>query len=230
YWQLEGSFGTSEHGTFDECSHQLERLLGDVIEDQMVSDVPLGAFLSGGIDSSTVVALMQGRAQQAVRTFSIGFDEPGYNEAIHAAEVARHLGTRHTELYVKPDDALQLVLRLPDLYDEPFADSSQLPTFLVSQMTRKHVTVALSGDGGDELFCGYTRYPSVHNRWRSRTKPAGVARRWLSRLPEGATAQAIRTLVPSQRGRSTLAIRHRLKAERALASAADLSDFYRQSV
>ena len=230
YWQLEGSFGTSEHGTFDECSHQLERLLGDVIEDQMVSDVPLGAFLSGGIDSSTVVALMQGRAQQAVRTFSIGFDEPGYNEAIHAAEVARHLGTRHTELYVKPDDALQLVPRLPDLYDEPFADSSQLPTFLVSQMTREHVTVALSGDGGDELFCGYSRYPSVLSRWQNRFSAGSLGRRMAALVPEALAGRAIRAVVPSQRDRSLLAIGHRLKAERAMARAADLSEFYRQSV
>lgn len=231
YWRLEDCFTESwVPENIDAASNHLESLLGSVIEDQMVSDVPLGAFLSGGIDSSTVVALMQARSSQKVRTFSIGFDEPGFNEAEHAAEVARHLGTDHTELYVTPDDALDLVPRLPDLYDEPFADSSQLPTFLVSQMTRKHVTVALSGDGGDELFCGYTRYPSVRNRWRSRNSVSGVARRWVSRLPEGLSARAIRALAPSQRGRSILAIRHRLKAERALASASDLSEFYRQSV
>lgn len=193
YWSLrevaETGLASQYVGTVTNAVNELEALLHKAIAGQMVSDVPLGAFLSGGIDSSTVVALMQAQSPRPIKTFTIGFHEAGYNEAECAKAVAKHLGTDHTELYVTASEAMDVIPILPNLYDEPFSDSSQIPTYLVSRLAKRHVTVSLSGDGGDELFAGYNRYIWGRRIWRQTG--------WMPGSLRQAAAKAAMLLPPS---------------------------------
>lgn len=185
FWTLKESYQIGLEkpfaGTDAEAVDELERLFIRSVTEQSLADVPLGAFLSGGIDSSAVVALMQSQSNRKVKTFSIGFTDQKFNEAEYAKAVAQHLGTDHHELYITSKEALDVIPKLPDIYDEPFADSSQIPTFLVSQLARQHVTVSLSGDAGDELFGGYRHYSNAFTHWSMVSLIPHVLRKSLAR-------------------------------------------------
>jgi asparagine synthase (glutamine-hydrolysing) len=174
YWSVENAVTQAQNniwrGSYEEGVNELETLLLDSVRLRMVADVPLGAFLSGGIDSSLVVALMQKQSTTPVKTFTVGFREDGFNEAQYAKEVAEHLGTEHTEVFLEAKDAYSIIPQLPAMFDEPFADSSQIPTYLVAKIAREHVTVSLSGDGGDEFFAGYSRFEAASRIWNKLDK------------------------------------------------------------
>lgn len=196
---LEKAIAEPFAGSECEAINEVERLLTDSINGCMISDVPIGAFLSGGIDSSIVVALMQANSSRPVRTFSIGFHENKYNEAQHAHDIAKYLRTDHTEFYISETDAMDVVPRLPEMYDEPFADSSQIPTYLVSSLARRHVTVALSGDGGDEVFGGYNRHFIGQSIYKATRLFPGLLRRGV--------ASAVMSVPPVKIERMTSLIR-----------------------
>lgn len=229
YWSLEDCF-SEQVVEFNDASESLENTLISIIDEQMISDAPLGAFLSGGIDSSTIVALMQIQSSRPIKTFTIGFNEPGFNEAEHAKAVAEHLGTEHTELYVSAKDALRVVEKLSAIYDEPFADSSQIPTYLLSSMTKEHVTVALSGDGGDELLCGYSRYLAVSKRWSERNTLKNRAKKVFFSLPGWLLCPIVKLLHNESKGLPRNLLKRKINRERVIMGARSIDDFYRQSV
>ena len=235
YWDLRriACDAVRNRATLDDeaALETLDRLLRDAVKRRMIADVPLGVFLSGGIDSSTVLALMQAQSDRPVKSFTIGFTEAGYDEARHAKRVAAHLGTDHTELYVSADRAMAVLPGLASCFDEPFADSSQVPTYLVSEMTRGHATVVLSGDGGDELFAGYNRYTWANTLWRFM--------RPLPRPPRAVLASLLRAIPPSAWDHLFRAMPQSIRPPRAgdkvhklaaILSLADQDALYRQLV
>lgn len=206
YWDMEEESLKGERnpftGSFAEASEELERLLKESLRGQMLSDVPLGAYLSGGIDSPLVVSLMQELSNNPVKTFTIGFEDPKFNEAQYAKDIAAHLGTDHTELYVTEKELQEVIPQIPQIFTEPFADNSLIPTFLVSKLAKSKVTVSLSGDAGDELFCGYNTYYKCENLWNK-----------INRLPLGLRKAGAATLTPLQKKGSFYRIAECLKAE-----------------
>jgi asparagine synthase (glutamine-hydrolysing) len=215
----------------DEAVARFDDLIHNAVALRMRADVPMGAFLSGGIDSSVIVALMQRQSARQVRSFSIGFEDAAFDESRHAAEVAKHLGTDHLAITVTAHEALEVVPLLSRMYDEPFADSSQIPTYLLAKLTREHVTVALSGDGGDEVFSGYTRYLVFDELWgRLRQLPRPIRRAaatWLPRVP-GAVWRVAGSLAPEAVAEAVSP--HRVRRLIDAFGASSGHDFYRSLV
>ncbi|MGE5639489.1 MAG: asparagine synthase (glutamine-hydrolyzing) [Clostridia bacterium] len=221
YWSLEQVVAAARSSRRpmreDEHLERLEHLLAESVRLRLLADVPVGALLSGGVDSTTIVALAQAASRTPVRTFTAGFEDAALDEAPHAAAVARHLGTTHTELYVRSADALELIPKLPEIYDEPFADSSQIPTTLIAGLASRHVKVALSGDGGDELFAGYTRYAVGQKLWRLMAPWPGAWRRGAARVAQALAGIAAPLDMVLPAGGDTAAFRLRRLAWRASA-------------
>lgn len=209
YWDMEKEALAGEKdlfkGSFEEASEELERLLLESLRGQMLSDVPLGAYLSGGIDSPLIVSLMQKLSPNPVKTFTIGFEDPKFNEAQYAKDIAKHLGTDHTELYVTEKELQEVIPKIPHIFTEPFADNSLIPTYLVSKLARSKVTVSLSGDAGDELFCGYNTYYKCENLWNK-----------VNKVPLGLRKAGAAALTPLQKQGSFYRISECLKAANAV--------------
>lgn len=232
YWSSE-SVAQRLENTQKDCQEQdvvdtLEQLLKKSVGQQMLADVPLGAFLSGGIDSSTIAALMQNNSETSIKTFSIGFHESEFNEATYAKEVAEHLGTDHTELYVSAEQAQAIIPKIADVYDEPFSDSSQIPTYLVSKLAGDHVTVVLSGDGADELFCGYNRYTFTNRMWRNLSLLPISIRRLLSVMIQSVSIahwRRVNRLLPSRY--KTINLGDKIHKGAKVLASKDIADLYK---
>ncbi|MBG0792645.1 asparagine synthase (glutamine-hydrolyzing) [Methylocystis sp. H62] len=239
WWSLDALVESGAQHQFEseaDAIGALEQSLRDAVKLQSVADVPLGAFLSGGVDSSTIVALMQQQAARPVKTFTVSFEEAGFDEAPHARAVARHLGSDHSELYVTAAEALSVIPNLPVIYDEPFADSSQIPTLLVCHAARQHVTVALSGDAGDELFGGYNRYLWGPRLWSRLSRLPYSGRQALggalAAVPESVLellSRPVNAVLPGSRGIGHLGEKAHKLASR-LRGAHNFDDFYRNLV
>jgi asparagine synthase (glutamine-hydrolysing) len=235
YWRLADYVLPREDVAEESSLSELDRLLREAVKLQMMADVPLGAFLSGGIDSSLIVALMQEQSARPVKTFTIGFEQEQFNEAKYGRRIADHLHTDHTEMIVSGAEAMAVIPKLPTIYDEPFSDSSQIPTYLVSALARKSVTVSLSGDGGDELFSGYLRYSDAERIWRKLARIPQPARHLVSKIIDltpapllNAGAAALRTVVPSDLLRSGFA--NRMQGLSAMISVGNVDEVYYDSI